>query len=77
MTIISDTWCYLYKSNKQKTKYPVRRIEAIRLEDNKPIAFITNIKDIEAVEVTEIYKRRWDIEVFFKFIKQLLNFGHL
>lgn len=75
--IISDTWCYLYKSNKQKTKYPVRRIEAIHLETNEPLIFITNIKSLEAVEITEIYKRRWDIEVFFKFIKQLLNFKHL
>ena len=24
-----------------------------------------------------MYKRRWDIEVFFKFIKQHLNFSHL
>ena len=77
LTIVNDTWCYLYNSNKQRTKHPVRRIETIRIADNEPIVFITNIHNLSAAEVTEIYKRRWDIEVFFKFIKQLLNFKHL
>lgn len=77
LTIVNDTWCYLYNSNKQRTKHPVRRIETIRIADNEPIVFITNIHSLSTEEVTEIYKRRWDIEVFFKFIKQLLNFKHL
>ncbi|GAJ46791.1 putative transposase y4zB [Holospora elegans E1] len=29
-----------------------------------------------ALDVTELYKRRWDIEVFFKFIKQKLGYKH-
>jgi hypothetical protein len=28
-------------------------------------------------EITELYKMRWGIEVFFKFLKQELNFSHL
>ena len=28
-------------------------------------------------EITTIYKSRWQIEIFFKFIKQELNFNHL
>lgn len=78
LSIISDTWGYLYmEGGKQKSIYPVRVVEAIRMADNTPITFITNIQNISAVEITEIYRRRWDIEVFFKFIKQLLNFSHL
>lgn len=38
--------------------------------------FITNVKELLAGEVTELYKRRWEIEVFFKFLKQHLNFSH-
>jgi hypothetical protein len=76
LKIISDEWCQFY-AQVGKPKNLFRRIEAIRLEDNEPICFITNIGDLTAVEVTELYKRRWDIEVFFKFIKQLLNFKHL
>jgi hypothetical protein len=35
--------------------------------------FITNNRDISALEVTNIYKNRWQIEVFFKWIKQNLT----
>ena len=77
LDILSDSWVYLYTSSKKKSKYPVRIINAIKKSDKEPIAFITNIKDLKAKEVTEIYKSRWDIEVFFKFVKQHLNFSHL
>lgn len=39
--------------------------------------FITNIAGMSETDITEIYRSRWDIEVFFKFIKQHLNFTHL
>jgi len=39
--------------------------------------FLTNNKSLTAHEISEIYKRRWDIEVFFRFIKQELNFDHI
>jgi IS4 transposase len=29
------------------------------------------------VDISSFYRRRWDIEVFFKFLKQELNFSHL
>jgi Transposase DDE domain len=77
LDILSDSWVYLYTSNKKKSKYPVRIINAIKKSDKEPIAFITNIKNLKAKEITEIYKSRWDIEVFFKFVKQHLNFSHL
>lgn len=41
------------------------------------IKFLTTIDFLTAVEVTELYKSRWEIETFFKFIKQELNFSHL
>lgn len=77
LKIISDTQCQLYGKQGLKPKHLVRRIEAISLADNERIVFVTNIDDLPAVDITELYKRRWDIEVFFKFIKQLLNFKHL
>lgn len=76
LKIVSDRWCYLFGSNK-KSKHPVRCIEAYRLNTNEKFVFVSNIADLTSTEITEIYKRRWDIEVFFKFIKQLLNFSHL
>lgn len=38
--------------------------------------FITNNFELTPQEIAEAYRRRWDIEVFFKFLKQELNFSH-
>jgi transposase len=38
--------------------------------------FLTDIFDLEAEVITLFYKKRWDIEVFFRFLKQELNFSH-
>lgn len=77
LKILSDTWVYLYGEGGKKSKHPVRLIKAVTKADGTSMNFTTNIKDMSAVEITEIYKSRWDIEVFFKFIKQHLNFSHL
>ncbi|MCA6464032.1 MAG: transposase, partial [Chitinophagaceae bacterium] len=76
VTIISDEWCYLF-SSEERSKYPIRRIEAYRNDTGEKLVFISNIKESTAQEITEIYKKRWDIEVFFKFLKHVLNFNHL
>jgi hypothetical protein len=36
----------------------------------KTFHFLTNILDMGAFEVADIYRQRWDIEVFFRFLKQ-------
>ena len=46
-------------------------------EPDKQFWFITNEFKLSAKEITDAYKRRWDIEVFFRFIKQELNVSHL
>lgn len=44
--------------------------------------FITNVTNepgkvqLTAQEIAEAYKRRWDIEVFYRFLKQELSFSH-
>lgn len=38
--------------------------------------FITNDLTLTPKEIADIYKQRWDIEVFFRFIKQELNASH-
>ena len=77
LTITSDSWVYLFTMHKKRSRHPVRLIEAVRKDNNEKIIFITNRQDIKNTEVAAIYKSRWDIEVFFKFIKQHLNFSHL
>lgn len=55
----------------------LRMIIARSKESNEPIYFISNIENLSSEEITEIYKMRWDIEVFFRFLKQELNLNHL
>jgi microcompartment protein CcmK/EutM len=76
LIIISDTILSLYSTN-GKAKYPVRCIEASVKKSGETICFITNIYDLDAITIVQIYKQRWDIEIFFKFLKQELNFSHL
>ena len=77
--IYGDSWVYLYKASEVKADHPVRCIEALIRTTGETILFITNIESeiMSAADVTICYKCRWDIEVFFKFIKQELNFSHL
>ena len=77
LTIVSDSRVYLYTMHNKRSKHAVRIIAAIKKADGENITFITNINNIKVKEVTQIYKSRWQIEVFFKFIKQHLNFSHL
>ena len=48
-----------------------------KIEPEKQFWLITNDFDLSAKEVAQAYRRRWDIEVFFRFIKQELNVSHL
>lgn len=45
--------------------------------DQKEYWLLTNDFNLQAKEIGDFYRRRWDIEVFFRFIKQELNVSHL
>ena len=49
---------------------PIRAVCYYDEETEDEIVFITNNFDISASEVANLYRHRWDIEVFFKWIKQ-------
>lgn len=68
---------YLYDAKKKVVKTPLRLIIAKQKEVDQPIFFVTNITDLSVEEICEVYKKRWDIEVFFRFLKQELNLKHL
>lgn len=65
--------------NKSKQLYPyeLRVVKAIDEESGELITFITNIFDINPLEIANIYRHRWDIEVFFKWIKQNITIKSL
>lgn len=58
-----------------KTLYPakLRRIRYYDQETGRYYTFLTNNFDLDAITVTQLYRNRWKIELFFKWIKQNLR----
>jgi IS4 transposase len=56
-------------------EYPdkFRRIKYVDEETQKQFVFITNNFDLEPMQIAHLYKYRWKIELFFKWIKQHLK----
>jgi hypothetical protein len=52
---------------------PIRKIIYKDTENNKELVFLTNAFDLDAQTIANIYKARWEIELFFKTIKQNLK----
>ncbi|MFT7556840.1 MAG: putative transposase, partial [Planctomycetota bacterium] len=52
---------------------PLRRIVVHREDHEEPIVLVTNRMKAPAIEVADDYKRRWAIELWFKWIKQNLK----
>ena len=55
--------------------YPekLRRVKFYDQESNKVLVFLTNNFHLRAADVAQLYKHRWKIELFFKWIKQHLK----
>lgn len=64
-----------FKVWQAKRDYPetLRRVKYFDKEQNKTYVFLTNNFHITAMEVALLYKHRWRIELFFKWIKQNLK----
>ena len=77
VTIISDHIGKLTSGKKKDTKHLYRVIKANIDTSSEAICFVTNMLDQDAYQIAAWYKQRWEIEIFFKFIKQHLNVKHL
>ena len=58
--------------------YPdkLRRVSYRDPEDGKVLVFLTNNFDLPALIIAQLYKLRWRVELFFKWIKQNLRIKH-
>jgi len=55
--------------------YPdaLRRVSYFEVETNTRLKFLTNNFTLSALTIAQIYKQRWQVELFFKWIKQHLR----
>jgi len=57
----------------EKCPYQLRRIEFYNDEKQEALVFLTNHLNLAASTIAAIYKERWQIEIFFKALKQNLK----
>ncbi len=59
----------------QKKDYPdkLRRIKYYDAKNDRTFVFLSNNFSLPAITIAELYKQRWQVELFFKWIKQNLR----
>ena len=78
LELISDQVIQLGVPNSNKfLEDQFRLIISINPKTKITYYFLTNLLDLKAEDILAYYKKRWDIEVFFRFLKQELNFSHI
>lgn len=63
------------KSRKNPFRDPVREL-CVRTETGKILRIVTNDLVAPAQHIAELYKRRWQVELFFRWVKQTLKINH-
>lgn len=69
--VTADFTCIIGTSQKQTKKR--HRVVQFTDHEGKDIRVVTSLMDVTAEEIAEMYKSRWAIESFFRWIKQNLN----
>ena len=63
------------RSRRNPFQDPVRELR-VRTETGKILRILTNDLDAPADEIAKLYKRRWQIELFFRWVKHSLKIRH-
>jgi IS4 transposase len=78
-SVLSDRFGYLPKRLAASRRNPMpglMREVRVRIQTGKVLRIFTNDLAADAQESAELYKRRWAIELFFRWVKQTLKIGH-
>lgn len=80
--VVSDRVGYFLSSGARRggvSAIKVREVVIEVIEDGQPktLRLITNLLDISAANVGLLYRHRWQVELFFRWLKTFGNFGHL
>jgi Transposase DDE domain/Domain of unknown function (DUF4372) len=65
----------LANSRQNPLQVPVREVTVI-IDTGKLLRIVTNDLDAPAEEIADLYKQRWQIELFFRWVKQTLRIKH-
>ena len=76
LTLIQDSTVYLYESGYSLVETKLRLIQYRIEESDEILCFITNLWHLPASTIAQAYRKRWDIEVLFRFMKQEMNLTH-
>lgn len=63
----------VFPEQKQQKNRPEFRLVEISTEEGEVLEFITNAHHLDALTIAAVYKDRWQIETFFRSLKQLLK----
>ena len=77
--VLADQVAWLSKRLARNRKNPFDkpvRLVTVRIDSGKEIILISNDLQAPAAEIAALYKQRWQIELFFKWIKQNLKIRH-
>lgn len=76
LEFIQDSVVNLYESSNKICQTKLRLIQYKIKKSGLTISFVTNVWDLDAAVIAQVYKMRWDIEVLFRFMKQEMNLTH-
>lgn len=80
--VISDrVGCFL-SSNSSRHPVPGAQLREVIIQyeedgETKTVRLITNLMDVSAATIAQLYRYRWQVELFFRWLKSYANFTHL